>query len=138
MKAVVTDVLSTLNLHTVFPTLKDHDKRMHQASLVVLLLEEADACPLAPVYGKDDVLPIDIWRPQKMSPDATAVYCQTLAMTEPQLKDLRTWVYQQYGRNVTTLQICIIMLQWQVAQMADVGEQKSCCASRGCSVVCIT
>ncbi len=115
---MVTDVLSTLNLHTVFPTLKDHIRRMHQVSLV-LLLEEADASPLAPVYGKDNVLPIDIWRPQKMSLDATAVYCQMLVMTEPQLKDLCTWVYWQYGRNVMMLQICVIMLQWQVVQTAN-------------------
>ncbi len=106
---MVTDVLSTLNLHTVFPMLKDGDRRMHQAS-VELLLEDAETNLLAPLYGKDDVLPIDIWRPQKMDLTATAVYCQTLAMTEPMLKDLRTWVYQQYGKFVTMLHISIIML----------------------------
>ncbi len=115
---MVTDVLSTLNLHTVFLTLKDYDQRMHQAALT-LLLEEADASPLAPIYGKDDVLPLDCWHSQNMDLNAMAVYSQTLEMTEPQLKDLRTWVYRQYGRNVTMLQVCIIMLQWQVAQTAD-------------------
>ncbi len=38
---------------------------MHQAS-VELLLEDAETNPLAPLYGKDDVLPIDILHPQKM------------------------------------------------------------------------
>ncbi len=54
-----------------------------------------------------------------MDLNAMAVYCQSLAMTEPQLRDLRTWVYRQYGRSVMMLHICVIMLQWNVTQTAD-------------------
>ncbi len=113
-KAVVTDVLSTLNLHTVFPRLKHYDRTMHQVALE-LLLKEAAGNPTAPVYGRDDVLPLDCWHPQNMDASITAVYSQTVEMTEPQLGDLRTWIYRQYGNNVMTLQIRAIMLQWQVA-----------------------
>ncbi len=114
----MTIVLSTLNLHTVFLMLKDGDRRMHHAS-VELLLEEAKTNPLASIYGKDDMLPIDIWRPQEMDLTTMAVYCQTLAMTELMLKDLCTWVYWQDGKSMMMLQVCVIMLQWQVAQTAD-------------------
>ncbi len=54
-----------------------------------------------------------------MDASVTAVYSQTVEMTEPQLCDLRIWIYQQYGKNVMMLQICAIMLQWQVARTAD-------------------
>ncbi len=91
-KAVVTDVLSTLNLHTVFPRLKHYDRQMHHAALM-LLLEEADSNPMTPIYGSDDVLPLDCWHPRNMDPNIMAVYSQTVEMTEPQLSNLRTWVY---------------------------------------------
>ncbi len=71
------------------------------------------------MYGKDDVLPIDDWRPQKMTPNATMTYMQTVEMTETVLKDLCNWVYRQYGWHVMRLQICIVMLHWGVAQTAD-------------------
>ncbi len=61
--AVVTDVLSTRNLYTVFPRLKHTDRRMHEAALG-LLLEEAAENPMAHLYGKDDVLPLDCWQIQ--------------------------------------------------------------------------
>ncbi len=117
-KAVVTDVVSTLNLHTVFLKLKHADKIMHVATLG-LLLEEATENPTAPLYGKDNVLPLDCWVPRNMDANAMAVCSQTLQMTEPQLHDLRTWIYQQYRKNVTMLQICAIMLWWQVARTVD-------------------
>ncbi len=91
-KAVVTDVLSTLNLHTVFPKLKCPEWVMHAAALG-LLLEDAAENPTAPMYGKDDVLPIECWVPWNVDADAMAVYSQTLEMTEPQLCDLHTWIY---------------------------------------------
>ncbi len=83
------------------------------------LNDEAQNDPSAPLYGKDDVLPIDDWRPWKMTTNATMTYVQTVEMTKPVLKDLLNWVYGQYGRHVTMLHICILMLQWGVAQTAD-------------------
>ncbi len=56
------------------------------------------------------MLPIDDWRLRKMDLTTMTIYCQMVAMTEPVLKDLRTWVYWQYGRYVTMLQVCIAML----------------------------
>ncbi len=117
-KAVVTDVLSTLNLHTVFPKLKRADRTMHGAALG-LLLEEASENPIAQLYGKNDVLPLNCWVPRDMDSGITAVYSQTVEMTELQLCDLRTWIYRQYRKNVTMLQICAIMLWWQIAKTAD-------------------
>ncbi len=46
-------------------------------------------------------------------------YEQTLEMTELALRDFCTWIYEQYGSDMTMLQVCIIILQWGVAQMAD-------------------
>ncbi len=114
----MTDVLSTLNLHTVFPILSAADRRAHQMVLENLN-DEAQNDASAPLYRKDDMLPIDDWRLQKMVVTEMMTYCQMVAMTELVLKDLRNWVYRQYGRHVMTLQICIIMLHWGIAQMAD-------------------
>ncbi len=91
-KAVVHDVLSSLNLHTVFPRLKYANRIMHQAALG-LLLEEAADNPTAHLYGKNDMLPLTCWVPQNMDASTTVVYSQTVEMTEPQLPDLRTWIY---------------------------------------------
>ncbi len=65
---------------------------MHEMTLG-LLLEEAADNPTAQLYGKDDMLPLNCWQPQNMDASITAVYSQTLEMTEPQLGDLRTWIY---------------------------------------------
>ncbi len=55
------------------------------------------------------MLPLEWWAPREMDTSATAIYHQTVEMTEPQLSGVCTWIYQQYG-DVMTLQICIIML----------------------------
>ncbi len=91
-EAVVQDVISTLNLHTVFPRMKRANRRMHQAALE-LLLEEAAESLISHLYGKDDVLPLNCWMPRDMDVSAKAVYTQTVEMTEPQLCNLRTWIY---------------------------------------------
>ncbi len=65
---------------------------MHQAALG-LLLEEAADNPTAQLYGKDDVLPLNCWHPRNMDVSVTAVYSQTVEMTEPQPGDLCTWIY---------------------------------------------
>ncbi len=83
------------------------------------LNDEAQNDLSALLYGKDNVLPIDDWRPWKMTNNATMTNVQTVEMTGPVLKDLRNWVYGEYGRRVMTLQICILMLHWGVAQTAD-------------------
>ncbi len=54
-----------------------------------------------------------------MSLKKTLTYMQMVQMTESVLRDFHTWIYKQYRRHVTTLQICIIMLRWGVAQTAD-------------------
>ncbi len=54
-----------------------------------------------------------------MSHNETMTYVQMVEMTELVLKDLRNWVNRQYGWYVMTLQICIVMLRWGVAQTAD-------------------
>ncbi len=83
------------------------------------LNDEAQNNLSAPLYGKDDMLPIDDWRPRKMTTNAMMTYGQMVTMTEPVLRDLCNWVYRQYGWHVTMLQICVVMLHWGVAQMAD-------------------
>ncbi len=118
MKAVVRQVVASINLQTVFPRLKNADQRMHETALELLLEEAADQAT-APVYGKNNVLPFSCWTPWGMDTSALAVYSQTLEMTEPQLQGLRTWIYRQYRLDVMTLQICIIMLWWQVAKTVD-------------------
>ncbi len=117
-KAVLRDVLSNLNLSTVFPRLKHPDRLMHKMAQD-LLLEDADNDPTAPIYGINDVLPLDHWTPRGMDPSATTVYCQTVAMMEPQLEGMCSYVYRQYGRDVMSLQIAVIMLWWQVAKTSD-------------------
>ncbi len=42
------------------------------------LNDKAQNDPSAPLYGKDDVLPIDDWRPQKMTHTVTMTYMQTV------------------------------------------------------------
>ncbi len=93
MKAVVTDVLSTLDLHTVFPVLTSANWRLHQMVLENLN-DEAQNDVSALLYGKNDVLLIDDWRPRKMMVTTTTIYCQMVEMTEPVLKDLCNWVYR--------------------------------------------
>ncbi len=83
------------------------------------LNEDTEANPLAALYGKDDVLPIDDWRPRKMSLTAMMTYSQMVAMTELMLKDLRTWAVQTVQEKHDVLQICVIMLHWGAAQTAD-------------------
>ncbi len=112
------DVLQNLNLHTVFPSLSIADQKAHQTALENLN-NEPQIDPNATLYGKDDMLPIDDWRLQKMSPNKTLTYMQTVKMTELVLRDFRTWIYKHYGWYMTMLQICIIMLWWGVAQTAD-------------------
>ncbi len=62
----MTDLLSNLNLHTVFPVLSIADWKAHQVALENLN-DRVLADPNAALYGKDNVLPIDDWRPQKMT-----------------------------------------------------------------------
>ncbi len=108
-KAFVTDVLSNLNLHMVFPVLTGADQKTHQTALENLN-DEALTDPNAALYGKDDMLPIDDWRPRKMTRSQMMTYVQMVKMTESVLRDFRTWIYKQYGCYMTMLQICIVML----------------------------
>ncbi len=91
-KAVVHDVLSSLDLHTMFPRLKYANRIMHEVALG-LLLEEAAENPTSHLYGKNDMLPLTCWLPRNMDASAMAVYTQMVEMTELQLCDLRTWIY---------------------------------------------
>ncbi len=86
-------MLSNLNLHTVFPVLTGADWRLHQTALENLN-NEALNDPSAPLYGKDDVLPIDDWHPWKMTHTMTMTYVQMVTMTELVLKELSSWVYR--------------------------------------------
>ncbi len=74
-------MLSNLNLHTVFPVLTSADRKLHQMALENLN-DKAQNDPSAPLYGKDDVLPIDDWRPRKMTTNAMMTYIQTVEMTD--------------------------------------------------------
>ncbi len=65
------------------------------------------------------MLPVDEWQPWKMNQRRTTTYMQTLQMTELVLTDFCTWIYQQHEPDVTTFQVCVIMLQWGVVQTAD-------------------
>ncbi len=85
----MTDVLSNLNLHMVFLILSTADRKAHQMVLENLN-DEAQLDPNAPLYGKDDVLPIDDWRLRKMTDKKTLTYEQTVKMTESVLRDFRT------------------------------------------------
>ncbi len=89
---MVRDVVASINLHTVFPRLKRANRKMHKVVLE-LLLEEATEQWTAPVYGKNDVLPLSCWTPWGMDTSTLAVYSQMLEMTEPQLQGLHTWIY---------------------------------------------
>ncbi len=42
-----------------------------------------------------------------------------LEMTEAVLRDFHNWIYWHYRSEVTAIQVCIIMLQWGIARMAD-------------------
>ncbi len=78
------DMISSLNLHQVFPRLKHGDVGMHAAALK-LLLEDAAEQTTAPIYRKNDVLPPDQWAPRNMDRTTKVMYWQTVEMTEPQL-----------------------------------------------------
>ncbi len=58
------------------------------------LTEDAECNPLALLYRKDDVLPIDDWHLRKMNVTAMTTYCQMVAMTEPMLKESAHLVVQ--------------------------------------------
>ncbi len=66
--------------------------QLRTAALEVLA-EEAKDNPMAQLYGKRDVLPLDTWVPRHMDATQKAMYSQMVDMTEPQLEHLRTWVY---------------------------------------------
>ncbi len=61
-KALAADLLHNLNLHTVFPSLDNTDRRAHKAVLENLI-EEAQTDSNAALYGNEDVWPINEWRP---------------------------------------------------------------------------
>ncbi len=103
-------MLSNLNLYTVFLVLSTANQKAHQTALENLN-DEALADLNAPLYGKDDVLPFDDWRPRKMSHNETMTYVQMVKMTESVLRDFHTWIYKQYRWHMTMLQICVVMLQ---------------------------
>ncbi|MCP4546554.1 MAG: hypothetical protein GY835_08835, partial [bacterium] len=118
VKAAMQAMISTLNLQPVCPRLKRGHIEVHAAA-PKLLLEEAAEQPTAPVYRKNDILLYDQWSPRNMDRTTKVMYQQTVEITEPQLHQLRTWIYRQYGQNVTPLQICVIMICWQIAKTAD-------------------
>ncbi len=90
-KALMMDMLQNRNLHMVFPLLTLADRRAHQTALENLN-DEAEADVSAALYGEDDVLLIDDWRPRRMSPNKTLTYVQTVKMTELVLRDFHTWI----------------------------------------------
>ncbi|MCP4549438.1 MAG: hypothetical protein GY835_23530, partial [bacterium] len=113
-KATMKGLFSSLHLHQVFPKLKTADLKAREVQLQLLQDEAADQ-PTAQLYGKNDVLPLNDWMPRNMDEGTRRMYRETLEMTEPQLQGFCTWIYRQYGPNVTPLQICVIMICWRVA-----------------------